>query len=381
LPDPSVERVLILAPTGRDAPLIERVLGEREFRTHVCRDIDDLFARMGEGAGAVLVAEEALSPHGIERLVQFIDAQPTWSDLPLLLVTLADDRRADALFTALGPGANLRILRRPLSAAVLVAAVRSAVRERRRQYEVRSLLAELEVADRRKGDFIGMLGHELRNPLAAIRTAVQLLQRRAPDPATERMSSVIDRQVDTIARVIEDLLEVTRLARGKMSLERRTIDLRAVVADYLRTVRLRSDTRSRRISSRLPTEPLMAEVDPVRFEQIVGNLVTNALKYTPPPGAVHLTLERDGDTAVLCVEDEGIGLEPNQLATIFEAFTQVESARELSQGGLGLGLPLVRSLVEMHGGTVTARSDGPGKGSVFEVRLPLHAKASGSGAG
>ncbi len=381
MPDPSFERVLILAPTGRDAPLIERVLGESDFRTHVCRDVDELFARMEEAAGAVLLAEEALSPHAIERLVEWIGAQPRWSDLPFVLITLADERRGDALFTALGPRANLRILRRPLSVAVLVAAVRSAVRERRRQYEVRSLLAELEAADRRKDDFIAMLGHELRNPLTAIKTAIQLLQRRAPDPATERMSSVIERQSDTIGRLVEDVLEMSRLARGKMSLEREPSDLRAIVADYMRTVRLRTDTRERRIDAALPPGPLVAEVDPVRFEQIVGNLVTNALKYTPPPGAVHVKLVRDGDTAVLRVEDEGIGIEPSLLPALFKPFSQVEEARKLSKGGLGLGLALVRSLAEMHGGSVSAHSEGAGKGSVFEVRLPLRAPAEPSGGG
>ena len=373
MPDPSVERVLILAPTGRDAPLIERLLGEQGFGTRVCPDVDELLAEMDRAAGAALVAEEALTPHAIDRLVRWIGEQPAWSDLPLVVITLAGTRRADVLFAALGPRANLRLLQRPLAAAVLVAAVRSAVRERRRQYEVRSLLAELEAADRRKGDFMAMLGHELRNPLAAIKTAVQLVQRRTSDPATERMSTVIDRQVDTIGRVIEDLLEVSRIARGKMSVERRPVDLRAVIADYLRTVRLRSEGRERRISSQLPGEPLVAEVDPVRFEQIVGNLVTNALKYTPPPGAVRVRLERAGEWAVLRVQDEGIGIAPEMLPRLFEPFSQIDGARKLSQGGLGIGLSLVRSLVEMHGGTVSAHSEGAGRGSEFVVRLPLHA--------
>ena len=297
--------------------------------------------------------------------------QPPWSDLPLVLLTFAGDGRAEVLFTALGPLANLTLLERPTSSAVLLAAVRSAVRARRRQYQMRQLLAEMAAADRRKADFMAVLGHELRNPLSVIKAAAALLQRRAQDSALKRTSGLIDRQTDTISRLIEDLLETSGIAHGKITLHPKPTDLTALTAELVRNLQTRPEVGERRLQLDLPETPLVARVDLVRYEQILGNLLTNAIKYTPPPGAIRVSLAREGDEAVVHIRDEGIGLEPEQLNAIFEPFAQVETARSRSQGGLGLGLALVRNLVELHGGTISARSAGPGKGSEFEVRLPL----------
>ncbi|MFP2927251.1 sensor histidine kinase [Pyxidicoccus sp. 3LG] len=369
--DAREERVLLLTPTGRDAALATGLLRSEGISAAACPDTEELFRCMGEGAGALLVAEEALTSAAIERLVAWIKAQPPWSDIPLVLLTFAEDSRAEALFTALVPHANLTLIERPTNSAVLLAALRSALRARRRQYQVQQLLAEQAEADRRKGDFMALLGHEVRNPLSAIKAAVALLQRRAQDAAQERMSGLISRQTDIISRQIEDLLEMSRIARGKLTLHPEPMELTALTAEVVRSLQTRADIRERRLQLDLHAQPLMARVDPIRYEQILVNLLTNALKYTPPPGAIRVSLAQEGDEAVVRVRDEGIGLEPEQLHSIFEAFAQVEAARDRSQGGLGLGLPLVRNLVELHGGTVTVRSDGLGRGSEFEVRLPL----------
>jgi signal transduction histidine kinase len=369
--DAREERVLLLTPTGQDAALATRLLQGEGISAAACPDTEALFRCMGEGAGALLVAEEALTPAAIERLVAWIKAQPPWSDMPLVLLTFAEDSRAEALFTVLVPHANLTLIERPTNSAVLLAALRSALRARRRQYQVQQLLAELAEADKRKGDFMALLGHEVRNPLSAIKAAVATLQRRAQDAAQERVSGIIGRQTDIISRQIEDLLEMSRIARGKLRLQPEPTELTALTAEVVRSLQLRADVRERRLQLDLPAKLLVARVDPIRYEQILINLLTNALKYTPPPGDIRLSLEQDGNEAVVRVRDEGMGLEPEQLHSIFEAFAQVETARAMSQGGLGLGLPLVRSLVELHGGTITARSDGLGKGSEFEVRLPL----------
>ncbi len=365
------ERVLVLAPTGRDSQLVRGLLHEAGYEAAVCPSFDHFLEALEEGPGAAVLAEEGMPPAALERLVSFIDRQPAWSDLPFILLTLPSAARADALFTALGPRANLRLLERPLHAAVLLAAVRSAVRERRRQYQVRQLLAELQEADKRKTDFMALLGHELRNPLASIRTAVQLIQRRAGDPAAmERMGGVLDRQTDNITRMLDDLMEISRVAQGKIRVEPEPTDLRQLVAEYLSGLRARPETEGRVIRAELPDHPVVLDLDPVRMEQVVANLVVNALKYTPAPGGVHVSLREEGDEVLIEVKDEGIGIDKEMLPRIFEAFMQVDGARQLSQGGLGLGLPLVRSLVEMHGGSIHAHSDGANTGSAFTVRLP-----------
>ncbi len=369
------QRVLILTPTGQDAELATRLLRDHDITAAPCRDAETLFRLLEDGACAVVAAEEALAPADIERLVAWIGHQPPWSDLPLVLLTFVGDGRAEALFGALGPLANLTLLERPTSSAVLLAAVRSAVRARHRQYEMRQLLAQAAESDRRKGDFMALLGHELRNPLSVIKSAAELLQRRAQDSAPKRMSGLIGRQTDTISRLIDDLLETSRIAHGKITLHPEPTDLTALTAELVRNLQPRPEVGERRLQLDLPEAPLMARVDPMRYGQILGNLLTNSMKYTPPPGAIRVSMAREGNEAVVRIRDEGIGLEPEQLNTIFEPFAQVETARSRSQGGLGLGLSLVRNLVELHGGTISARSEGPDKGSEFEVRLPLEPRA------
>lgn len=362
------ERVVVLAPTGRDAELIEGVLRQDGFNLSVCGSFDELLSLVEQGAGVAVIAEEGMPPGAHEELVRWIEAQPAWSDLPLVLLTTSRSPRTEVLYEVLGDRANLRLLERPLGSAVLRSAVRSAVRERRRQYEVRSLLVELRAEHDRKDDFIAVLGHEVRNPLAAIKAAVQLLQRKRSEPqVAERMGEVIERQLETLDRLVGDLVETSRLTRGKIVIEKQQTDLKALVAQHLRGIHARTDTHDRIVTAQLPQGPLMGEVDAVRVEQVLANLLTNALKFTPKEGRVHVALRREGDEAVLEVTDEGIGMEQHLLERIFEPFSQADPNR----GGLGLGLALVRGLVEMHGGTIDASSEGPGRGSRFVVRLPL----------
>jgi PAS domain S-box-containing protein len=229
----------------------------------------------------------------------------------------------------------------------------------------------LREADRRKDEFIATLAHELRNPLAPMRNAVYLL--RAAPAAADRVVDIMDRQVAHMVRLVDDLLEVSRITRGKVDLKREPVDLATAVRAAVDTARPLIDTAGHRLTVELPAEPVTADADPVRLVQVVTNLLNNAAKYTPAGGAVTVVAGREADRAVVRVRDTGVGIPADMLARVFDLFTQVDRTRRQAQGGLGIGLALVKSLVELHGGAVEAHSDGLGKGSEFVVRLPLAA--------
>ena len=227
----------------------------------------------------------------------------------------------------------------------------------------------LQRADRAKDEFLAMLGHELRNPLGAIAGGVRVLEAVGKDDETaERARAVISRQVQHLSKMVDDLLDVSRVTTGKVILTRGPLDLAALVADAISG--WRASGRLERHELLLEVSPAWIDADETRMEQVVSNLVGNALKYTLGGGRVVVRVLEDGDEVVLEVEDAGIGIPSNLLDSIFDLFVQGERASDRAQGGLGLGLTLVKILVELHGGTVRARSPGPGKGSVFTVRLP-----------
>jgi signal transduction histidine kinase/ActR/RegA family two-component response regulator len=232
---------------------------------------------------------------------------------------------------------------------------------------------------RRRDEFLAMLSHELRNPLGAILHASQLLSGRSESPAAlQRSREVVERQGRDMARLLDDLLDISRVTHGKIELRKQTLDLSAVLVDAIQTNQPGMDAHGHSLVVTLPGEPLWVDADPTRLGQIVSNLLSNAAKYTRPHGRLGVTLGREGSQAVLRVRDDGVGIPPEMLSSIFELFTQVESSLERSEGGLGIGLTLVRRLVELHGGSVGAFSAGVGQGSEFVVRLPL---LSGEGRG
>ena len=239
----------------------------------------------------------------------------------------------------------------------------------------RALREEMERAldtDRRKTEFLAMLAHELRNPLAPIRNAVEILRRSGGDeqqrkPATE----MIHRQVGQVVRLVDDLLDVSRISRGKIELRREPVELASIVQHAVEAARPLCTTMGHELTVTLPQEPVYLNADPARLSQVVGNLLNNACKFTGKGGRVRLTVEREGSQALLRVQDSGIGIAPEQRDRIFEMFAQVDASIERSRDGLGLGLALVRSLVELHEGTVEAYSAGVGQGSEFLVRLPI----------
>ena len=230
----------------------------------------------------------------------------------------------------------------------------------------------LREADRRKDEFVAMLAHELRNPLAPICASLQILNTPGVDSATgERSREMMGRQVQQLVRLVDDLLDVSRVMRGKIELRPEQVDLASVVARAVETAQPHVEAQRHELTMCLPPKSMPVRADPVRLAQVVGNLLTNAAKYTEANGRIWLTARREGDWAVLRVRDNGIGIAPDMLSRIFELFVQADHTTTRSQGGLGIGLTLVKSLVEIHGGTVEAHSAGLGRGSEFVVRLPL----------
>jgi PAS domain S-box-containing protein len=238
--------------------------------------------------------------------------------------------------------------------------------------ERKSAEEALKEADRRKDEFLAMLAHELRNPLAAIAATVKLLRLSGRDGTDlEWGHDVIDRQTVQLTRLIDDLLDVSRITRGKVQLKRQPLDARNIIHRAIESVRPIIDAKKHELSTFLPEYPLPANADPARLEQIFSNLLTNAAKYTDEGGQITLSATREAGDILVSVRDTGVGIAAEPLKLIFSLFTQVETSLDRSQGGLGIGLTLVKTLVEMHDGTVSARSDGPGKGSEFAVRFPV----------
>jgi signal transduction histidine kinase/ActR/RegA family two-component response regulator len=376
-------RVLFLPTTTMDGSTTKGTLSSMGIRLDLCGTFEELLQEVTAGAGALLLPEEVVSPAGRAALGAILDSQQPWSDLPVLLLIGPDADSAGSTETV-RMLANVTLLERPLRRATLVSAVRTALRARDRQYQIRSHLAEraraeesLRLADRRKDEFLATLGHELRNPLAPLLTALQLLQASGmQDPVAVRVSAVMDRQINHLVRLVNDLLEVSRITRGLIEVRRETLDLTAVLYSAIDTSRPGLNAAGHKLSIELSPEPVVVYGDAVRLTQVFSNLLTNAAKYTNEGGHVWIRVASDGDFATVSVRDNGIGIAEDQLPSVFDMFTQVNRSSRHAQGGLGIGLTLVRSLVALHGGRVEARSDGLGCGSEFVVELPVVADSA-----
>jgi signal transduction histidine kinase len=310
---------------------------------------------------------------------------------PVILQTGAGDQEVD--LEAMRAGAADYLLKGETDAATLERSVRYALERKRAEDELRKAHEELEDRvrertaalteanalleenDRRKDEFLATLAHELRNPLAPIRNALGVLRlQRRDDPAVEQLGGMMERQVALMARLIDDLLDVSRITRGRVELRKELVDLARVAADALETARPLLQERGHQLETALPEEPVRLEADPARLAQVLANLLNNAAKYTEPGGRIRLAAEpRDGELVVR-VRDNGIGVRPEMLPKIFNLFQQADRPPDRASDGLGIGLTLVKSLVELHGGRVSAHSAGPGRGSEFVVRLPLPAR-------
>jgi PAS domain S-box-containing protein len=273
----------------------------------------------------------------------------------------------------------LRDERRQLLGVVLV--LRDVTAKRQAEQALRRRADELAELDRRKDEFLAVLSHELRNPLATIRNALHVLQQPGLSAAAAAQArEMMHRQVEQLVRLVDDLLDVSRILHDRIALRQEAVDLEALLARAAETVRPVLDARGHELTVTPPPEQVRVQGDVIRLTQVIGNLLHNAARYTEPGGRVWLSAGRHGDEAVVRIRDTGIGIQPEMLARIFDPFVQSERAVDRAQGGLGIGLTLVRKLVELHGGRVRAHSDGPGTGSEFEVRLPALPSGDGEAA-
>lgn len=366
------ERILILAPRGRDGPLARQVLEQHGFSGTVLPAMADVAAALDEGAGALLVAEEALDAQSLEQMRAMLDRRPEWSDVPVLILSVPQrmgyrSLRPEILAT-LG---NVTVLDRPVRIRMLTTALNSALRARRRQYAAARAILQRE-------QFLAVLGHELRNPLSAISLSVSVLHRTPLDPVQRRAVEGTERQVRRLTRLVDDLVDASRFTTGRIELQPRIVDLGALAS---RVVAEGWDAGSLPVALTVQADVAPVRGDEVRLEQVVSNLVSNAIRYTPAGGKVRVRVARVGEEVELTVEDTGIGIPPDDLEQVFALFSRTSAATRRTDEGLGIGLTLVRAIVELHGGTVRARSEGTGRGSTFVVRLPAAADALGEGEG
>jgi len=363
----------VLAPLGRDAALATSCLTAAGIEAEAVEGIAELRERIQAGVGAVLITEEVLTVDVVRSLALLTRAQPPWSDLPLIVFSCSGVRGVPSRLAGhLQDLGNVWFVDRPVQRRTLVAAVRSALRARQRQYEARRAIDARE-------EFLAMLGHELRNPLAAIRLATDLLERREKNEAsTSKYAASVKRQTNHLRRLVDDLLDVARVTSGKVSLQRQRVELSGLVRRSVETHRALAESHSLSLTFFDEGVETVVDGDEVRLDQVVSNLITNAVKYTPPGGRIDVRVGQRAGEAILGVSDTGIGIPPDHLRSIFDMFAQVPTSLDRASGGLGLGLTLVRSLVELQGGSVSADSDGKGRGSVFTVRLPLARGAQAS---
>ena len=393
------ERVLLLAPTRRDGEVTSALLSRAGLSCVVCRDLNRLSDEIADGAGAVLLTEESLTAADIARLIAVIQAQSSWSQLPIVLLMRggAQSTVAASVLEALG---NVMLLERPAPTRTVVSALVAAVRARQRQYQSRDQLEEIHRAEIRardlqnqlarlldseraareeaervsqmKDEFLATLSHELRTPLNAIYGWTQILRMGAVDPQTIAEGiAVIDRNVRAQTQLIEDLLDMSRIVSGKVRLDMQPVDLVDVLQATFETVRPAVEAKQQRLEAMLDPSAEPVSGDPGRLQQVFWNLLTNAIKFTPQGGRIQVRTARVDSHMEISVCDSGEGISPEFLPRLFDRFSQADGSSKRKHGGLGLGLSIVKNLVELHGGDVRAESAGEGFGATFVIQLPL----------
>ncbi|MDR3623371.1 MAG: PAS domain S-box protein [Paludisphaera borealis] len=358
-----------------EANIFGVIFGDLSGKLH---DANDAFLEMAgytraELARGVLLWEHVISPSSIRQIHRCrVQLGKRGICAPFEL----EIRRKDGRILPILLGLALLEEGRLDAGAPVVAFCLDLTERKRLDDELRQHASDLAEADHRKNQFLAMLGHELRNPLAPIRNAVKIMkQRGSDDPALTWSRDVIDHQVNQLAHLVDDLLEIARVKRGKIRLQLEAVDAGVIIDHAVETSRPIIEAHHHRLSIAVADEPAFVMADPMRMAQVLSNLLHNAAKYTEEGGRIEISAAVEGDQVVFRVRDDGIGIQPSMLSSVFELFTQADRTLDRSQGGLGLGLTLVRTLVEMHGGTVDAQSEGLGFGSEFTVRLACCAPA------
>lgn len=356
-------RVIFLPDNPHDAETAGEVFDEYDIEICPVDTLKELVDEARRGAGCLLVVEEGLQGPEIDEFIAFLEQQPEWSDLPVLIATRkgSSSRRAWRLTEI----ANVTIIERPLHIQTLVSLIRSALRDRHRQYEIRQSIAN-------RDNFLAMVHHELRNPLAAISLATQLF-----DDIENSAVEIIKRQTQNLENIIDDLREVSQIRRGKLSFDRARLDLVDLVDDTIDAFEPIAADHNLELTVDLPDDPVWVDGDVGRLGQVLANLVSNAIRYTPEEGRIDVEARRRGDLAVVTVADTGIGIPSDKLDHIFDLFSTAHEERGAGSEGLGLGLNLAYNIVLAHDGELVVESAGESRGAKFSICLPVAEPAEG----
>jgi signal transduction histidine kinase len=362
----------VVSPNPVDAQLAVDLLERNGIGARAFPGLRELAYVLDQAIGCLIVVEEALLAEDIPALQEALGRLPAWSDLPLILVSRDVGALGAAAAQAFPGSGNVTLLERPLNAHTLVSAVQVALRATARQREVGALIAQRERDVKLRDEFLAMLAHELRNPLAPMVNALHLMRlAQAQDPMVLKSMEILERQVTHVVRMVDDLMDVARLERGKVALKKERLDLNRVVASAVDACLPSAQGKGHRLTLRYASDALAVDGDAVRIEQIVFNLLTNAIKFSPRPGEIRVETSAEAGSALVAVSDQGVGFASDLAENLFDPFLQVNPGLERAAGGLGMGLTIVKRLAQLHGGSVRAASAGPGKGARFVVRLPL----------
>ena len=396
--DDVLKRVLLVSPTRKDSEITSSLLSRTGLVCVVCDDLGRLAREIRSGAGAILLTEDAIAAPEIDEVLKSLAEQPPWSDLPIVMLMRGG-------VTSPGAGDVLRALRnvtlleRPAPTRSVASAVEAAIRARERQYQIRDQIEairvgrnerqqlleseraarqELERISHIKDEFLATLSHELRTPLNAIFGWIQILRMKEADAETIAEGiNVIDRNVRLQAQLIDDLLDMSRIISGKLRLDIQAVSISAIIDAALESVGPAMSAKEIQLEKLIDPAADSVSGDPGRLQQVLWNLLTNAIKFTPKLGRIHVLAERVESHVEISVNDSGEGIAPEFLPHLFERFKQADASTTRKHGGLGLGLSIVRNLVEMHGGSILAKSPGLGKGATFIIQLPLRILRTG----
>jgi hypothetical protein len=387
---PNDGRVVLLAPTTRDGETSRRLLASAGIPCALCNNLETLCRLIMEGAAAAIIPEETILTDVMNRLAQCVKQQPVWSDLPVIVLSRAG-AESPAVEKALGTLGNVSLVERPVRVSTLMSVVRSALRARERQYQAREYFAEqqraseavraakdeAEAANRAKDQFLAVLSHELRTPLSPVVMTIGAMEDdpELPERLREEVA-MVRRNIELETKLIDDLLDVSRVISGKLRLRMESVRLHEVLRHVLEVCEQDRACKALEVATDLAATEDRVIGDSARLEQVFWNLLKNAIKFTPERRRI-LVRTRDvgGGRVRVEVVDTGVGIPPEALPRLFNAFEQGNAAVTHQFGGLGLGLAISKAVVDLHGGTIHAHSDGAGAGATFAVELATAAAA------
>ncbi len=364
---------ILLCPTGQDAHLITVVLEKASISTIIVTSMTELCERSKEDAGVLIIAVEALTSQGIELLNQNLSTQEPWSDLPVLLLTSGGPKNKQSsiqFLEAFISSGNVTLLERPLQHLTLISAAQVAMKSRRRQFQVKNLLTEQIQATKIRDEFISIAGHELKTPLTSLKLQTQMTKKISQNPekfTIQKMQKQLDytiNQIDRLNKLVDDMLDISRINTGKLRLEKSDINLSILLEDLVERFMPQFEAVNCQVKCEIQAE-VIGHWDSYKIEQVINNLFSNSIRYSPGrPVEIHLI--KEAQKAIISIKDYGVGIEAANLERIFERFERASSANS----GLGLGLYITRQIIELHEGSIKVESQ-LGQGAKFIIELPL----------